>query len=77
MTQELASFVRRPIDSGVLSGLVRRTVERQRRDVQAPLRQLALEKIQAEIQAEVDTAVKFAIDAPYPAPDKVDQDVYA
>jgi len=37
----------------------------------------ALEKIQAEIQAEVDTAVKFAIDAPYPAPDKVDQDVYA
>jgi len=37
----------------------------------------ALEKIQADIQAEVDTAVKFAIDAPYPAPDKVDQDVYA
>ncbi|HZI51688.1 MAG TPA: thiamine pyrophosphate-dependent dehydrogenase E1 component subunit alpha [Terriglobia bacterium] len=37
----------------------------------------ALEKIQAEIQAEVDAAVKFAIDAPYPAADKVDQDVYA
>ena len=37
----------------------------------------ALEKIQVEIQAEVDTAVKFAIDSPYPAPDKVDHDVYA
>jgi TPP-dependent pyruvate/acetoin dehydrogenase alpha subunit len=37
----------------------------------------ALSKIQAEIQGEVDAAVKFAIDAPYPAADKVDQDVYA
>jgi acetoin:2,6-dichlorophenolindophenol oxidoreductase subunit alpha len=37
----------------------------------------AVGKIQAEIQAEVDSAVKFAIDAPYPTPDKVDQDVYA
>jgi len=37
----------------------------------------ALGNIQSEIQAEVDSAVKFAIDAPYPTPDKVDQDVYA
>ena len=36
-----------------------------------------LDRIQTEIQAEVDAAVKFAIDAPYPAADKVDQDVYA
>jgi acetoin:2,6-dichlorophenolindophenol oxidoreductase subunit alpha len=37
----------------------------------------ALATIQTEIQSEVDVAVKFAVDAPYPAPDKVDQDVYA
>ena len=36
-----------------------------------------LDRIQGEIQADVDKAVQFAIDAPYPAPDKVDQDVYA
>ena len=37
----------------------------------------ALDKIDAEVQAEVNAAVKFAIDAPYPSPDKVDQDIYA
>jgi pyruvate dehydrogenase E1 component alpha subunit len=37
----------------------------------------ALDKIQNEIQTEVDRAVKFAIDAPYPNPDEVDQDIYA
>jgi pyruvate dehydrogenase E1 component alpha subunit len=37
----------------------------------------ALQKIQSEIQTEVDSAVKFAIDAPYPSADAVDQDVYA
>jgi TPP-dependent pyruvate/acetoin dehydrogenase alpha subunit len=37
----------------------------------------ALSKIEAEIQGEVDAAVKFAIDAPYPSADKVDHDVYA
>ena len=37
----------------------------------------ALERIQSEVQAEVETAVKFAIDAPYPTPDKAEQDVYA
>jgi len=37
----------------------------------------ALDKIYAEADAEVKEAVKFAIDAPYPSVDKVDQDVYA
>jgi pyruvate dehydrogenase E1 component alpha subunit len=36
-----------------------------------------LNQIEVEVQAEVDKAVQFAIAAPYPAPDKVDQDVYA
>jgi TPP-dependent pyruvate/acetoin dehydrogenase alpha subunit len=36
-----------------------------------------LDAIQKEIKAEVDKAVQFATAAPYPAPDKVDQDVYA
>jgi pyruvate dehydrogenase E1 component alpha subunit len=33
--------------------------------------------IEAEVQAEIDAAVKFAIDAPYPSPDEVDEDIYA
>ena len=37
----------------------------------------ALDAIQAELIAEMDAAVEFAIDAPYPDPSKVDQDVYA
>jgi TPP-dependent pyruvate/acetoin dehydrogenase alpha subunit len=37
----------------------------------------AIARIQAEVNAEVEAAVKFAIDAPYPSPDKVDQDIYA
>jgi TPP-dependent pyruvate/acetoin dehydrogenase alpha subunit len=37
----------------------------------------ALDKIENEIQIEVDQAVKFAIDAPYPTVDEVDQDIYA
>jgi pyruvate dehydrogenase E1 component alpha subunit len=36
-----------------------------------------LDAIHAEVKAEVDKAVQFAITAPYPAVDKVDQDVYA
>jgi pyruvate dehydrogenase E1 component alpha subunit len=36
-----------------------------------------LERIQAEVQSEVDKAVEFAMAAPYPAVDKVEQDVYA
>ena len=37
----------------------------------------ALDQIENEIDAEVKRAVKFAIDAPYPSLDKVDQDIYA
>ena len=37
----------------------------------------ALDKIQVEVQAEMVKAVQFAIAAPYPTPDKVDQDIYA
>ena len=36
-----------------------------------------LAQISTEVGAEVEKAVQFAIDAPYPAPDKVDQDIYA
>jgi TPP-dependent pyruvate/acetoin dehydrogenase alpha subunit len=37
----------------------------------------ALEKIHDEVKVEIDNAVQFALAAPYPSPDKVDQDVYA
>ena len=36
-----------------------------------------LEKIQNEVRTEIEAAVKFALDAPYPAIEEVDQDVYA
>jgi TPP-dependent pyruvate/acetoin dehydrogenase alpha subunit len=36
-----------------------------------------LEKIAAEAQVEMQVAVKFAIDAPYPSADEVSDDVYA
>jgi pyruvate dehydrogenase E1 component alpha subunit len=36
-----------------------------------------LERMQAEVKAEVEKAVEFATAAPYPSADKVDQDVYA
>jgi pyruvate dehydrogenase E1 component alpha subunit len=36
-----------------------------------------LDQIHNEIKAEVEKAVQFAIAAPYPTPDKVDQDIYA
>jgi pyruvate dehydrogenase E1 component alpha subunit len=39
--------------------------------------QATLDQIQKEIAAEMDKAVEFAINAPYPDPGKVDQDVYA
>jgi acetoin:2,6-dichlorophenolindophenol oxidoreductase subunit alpha len=37
----------------------------------------ALDQMRAEVEAEVQKAVAFAVDAPYPTPDKVDQDIYA
>jgi pyruvate dehydrogenase E1 component alpha subunit len=39
--------------------------------------QAALDKVEAEVKVEVEAAVKFGIDSPYPSPDKVDQDIYA
>jgi TPP-dependent pyruvate/acetoin dehydrogenase alpha subunit len=36
-----------------------------------------LDGVEAEVAAEMDAAVEFAVNAPYPDPGKVDQDVYA
>ena len=36
-----------------------------------------LDRVQQELTAEMDAAVEFAVNAPYPDPTKVDQDVYA
>jgi TPP-dependent pyruvate/acetoin dehydrogenase alpha subunit len=36
-----------------------------------------LSTIDSELRAEMDKAVKFAVAAPYPGTDQVDQDVYA
>jgi TPP-dependent pyruvate/acetoin dehydrogenase alpha subunit len=36
-----------------------------------------LDRIHDEVKAEIASAVKFALEAPYPSADKVDQDVYA
>jgi pyruvate dehydrogenase E1 component alpha subunit len=35
------------------------------------------ERIDAEVAAEMDSAVEFAMKAPYPDPSRVDEDVYA
>ena len=37
----------------------------------------ALDRLHAELTAEMDAAVEFAVNAPYPDPGQVDQDVYA
>jgi acetoin:2,6-dichlorophenolindophenol oxidoreductase subunit alpha len=37
----------------------------------------ALDQIQAEVKSEIEKAVQFALAAPYPTADEVDQDVYA
>jgi len=37
----------------------------------------SLDQITAEVRAEIEAAVKFAMAAPYPSADQVDQDVYA
>ena len=36
-----------------------------------------LERIQSEVKKEIEAAVKFAIAAPYPSAEEVEQDVYA
>jgi pyruvate dehydrogenase E1 component alpha subunit len=35
------------------------------------------ERIYSEVESEMQAAVKFAIDAPYPKPEEVGEDVYA
>jgi TPP-dependent pyruvate/acetoin dehydrogenase alpha subunit len=37
----------------------------------------SLERMQAEIKAEMERAVKFAVETPYPSPEEAEQDVYA
>ena len=39
--------------------------------------QKVLDQIYADVEAEVEAGVQFAINAPFPAPEEVDQDVYA
>ena len=39
--------------------------------------QAALDKIEGEARAEMEAAVKFAVDAPYPSTDQVSEDIYA
>lgn len=39
--------------------------------------QEVLDRIHADVQAEVESGVQFAISAPFPEPQEVDQDVYA
>jgi TPP-dependent pyruvate/acetoin dehydrogenase alpha subunit len=36
-----------------------------------------LKQIEAEVDAEMQAAVDFAIAAPYPSPDQVEKDIYA
>jgi TPP-dependent pyruvate/acetoin dehydrogenase alpha subunit len=37
----------------------------------------ALDRTQVELESEMKKAVEFAVAAPYPSVDEVDQDVYA
>jgi TPP-dependent pyruvate/acetoin dehydrogenase alpha subunit len=39
--------------------------------------QAVLDQIQADVKVQIDSAVQFALDAPYPGVDEVDEDVYA
>jgi len=36
-----------------------------------------LERVEGEVRSEIEKAAEFALSAPFPRPDKVDQDVYA
>ena len=37
----------------------------------------ALQEIESEVRSQIEAAVRFAVDAPYPKPEEVEQDVYA
>ncbi len=39
--------------------------------------QNVIDRIYADVQAEVESGVQFALEAPYPQPDEVEQDIYA
>jgi pyruvate dehydrogenase E1 component alpha subunit len=39
--------------------------------------QAVLDRIEADVQQEVEQGVQFALDAPFPAPEEVGQDIYA
>ena len=39
--------------------------------------QNVLDRIQADVQAEIEGGVQFALDAPFPQPNEVNQDIYA
>ena len=41
------------------------------------LNQSDLDKIESEVQTEIEDAVQFALDAPYPKPEEVKKHVYA
>jgi pyruvate dehydrogenase E1 component alpha subunit len=40
-------------------------------------KQASLDLIKSDLEKEMDAAVQFAVDAPYPGLDEVDQDIYA
>jgi pyruvate dehydrogenase E1 component alpha subunit len=37
----------------------------------------ALQQIESEVRAQMESAVQFAVSAPYPSPEEAEQDVYA
>ena len=44
---------------------------------QGLVKQASLDLIRSDLEKEMDAAVQFAIDAPYPGPEEVTQDIYA
>jgi pyruvate dehydrogenase E1 component alpha subunit len=39
--------------------------------------QAVFDRIQADVKSEIEKGVQFALDAPFPKPDQVGEDVYA
>jgi pyruvate dehydrogenase E1 component alpha subunit len=54
-----------------LQTLVGRLVEQRLAD------QAVFDRIQADVQSEIAKGVQYALDAPFPKPEQVDEDVYA
>jgi pyruvate dehydrogenase E1 component alpha subunit len=44
---------------------------------QGLVKQASLDLIRSDLEKEMDAAVQFAVDAPYPGPEEVSQDIYA